>query len=31
MVIPVATALAPYRHLEAVTRLYEALADTRGA
>jgi tetratricopeptide (TPR) repeat protein len=31
MVIPVATALAPYRHLEAVAGLHEALAETRGA
>jgi tetratricopeptide (TPR) repeat protein len=31
MVIPVATALAPYRHLEAVAGLHEALAETRSA
>ena len=31
MVIPVATALAPYSHLEAVAGLHEALAETRGA
>ncbi len=31
MVIPVATALAPYLHLEAVAGLHEALAETRGA
>ena len=31
MVIPVAAALAPYRHLEAVAGLHEALAETRGA
>jgi hypothetical protein len=31
MVIPVAAALAPYRHLEAVAGLHEALVETRGA
>jgi hypothetical protein len=31
MVITVAAALAPYRHLEAVAGLHEALAETRGA
>jgi hypothetical protein len=27
MVIPVMTALAPYRHMEAVGRLHEVLAE----
>jgi tetratricopeptide (TPR) repeat protein len=31
MVIPVATALAPYRHIEAVARLHEVLAESPGA
>ena len=30
MVIPVATALAPYRSLEAVGRLHEVLAESSG-
>jgi hypothetical protein len=30
MVIPVATALAPYRHIEAVASLHAALAETPG-
>jgi tetratricopeptide (TPR) repeat protein len=30
MVIPVATALAPYRHMEAVAGFHEALAERRG-
>ena len=31
MVTPVAVALAPYVHMEAVARLHEVLAETRGA
>ena len=31
MVIPVATALVPYRHIEAVAGLHEILAETSGA
>jgi hypothetical protein len=31
MVIPVVTALAPHRHMEAVGRLHEILAETRTA